>query len=108
MAAEIHKIAEINKKNFESKIREYAGPRMDNGEWVRVYCILKTWDISSANAKIFTDLAVNLSSINQCFTPVFRHTTINKFQNSTMNAEICKKRSKNYLYKFLTLKIKNE
>ena len=39
MAYEIHEIAEITKNIFDSKIREYAGPRTVNCELVRVYCI---------------------------------------------------------------------
>ena len=58
------KIHEISKKNFESEIYEYAGPRMLNREWVRLCCTYtETFsndiDIFLANICYIANIIVN-------------------------------------------------
>ena len=46
-----HEIADI-KKNFWSVIREYAGPRTVNREWVRVYCICIIYTLQNVDMNV--------------------------------------------------------
>ena len=49
-------------KNFESKIREYAGPRTVNREWVRVFCIYYifhvNYDVDKLRKKLYNFFAL--------------------------------------------------